>query len=176
MIIAFSNEKNLKDLKKVDLVVLAVEDSSPIFLSESYSNRVETIKKKSLEIGCQIIFPFYTLCERGKCICGIRIKQGRIVDLFGECFTKKYSKFRCCNKTITILFYYDLYGKRGKELACGSSLTIGIDNEPFDNLKYLNEKFFNKLILVGLNNKVFCENIKKIKNNTKMLSNIMYKI
>ena len=167
MIVAFSKDKHLINLKECDLVVFGFCDFTPLFMTKEYLERVRNIKKYSLKTSCQFVLTFYVLIKNKKCVCAVRIKNGKILDLFGECFSRKYLKFRVKSKLVNILFYYDLYGKRGRDISRFSSLTIAVDNQPFDNLEYLNNKFFNKLILVELNNKVICENFKKNEKQTK---------
>lgn len=170
-------KKNLRKFSKCDLVIFGFNKFSLQFLTEDYYLLVDKLKNISFKHKTKFILTFYINKLTRKYLGGILIKNGKIKQIFGDCFTKKHLSFKVENKIVSILFYYDLYSKRGKDVTKFSSLIIGIDDdEVLNNIAFLDNKFFSKLILVGYDVKINCGNLKKNENTEKMYANIFYKI
>ena len=181
MIVLFSSSENLKNsinnFSKSDLAVFGFDKSSPQFLTKEYYILVDKLIKFSFKLNTQFILAFFINKLNKKYLGGVLIERGKIKSFFGECFTKKHLSFKVKNKIVSILFYYDLYSNRGKVVTKFSSLIIGLDDDDvLDDVAFLDNKFFNKLILVGKDIKINCGKLKKNRNKQKNCVNVFYKI
>ena len=173
MVVLFLGCEEIKGLEQkligVDLVVLGFNGFTPQFLSEEYYFIVNKLKTLSLKNKTQFVFSFFINKTNKKYVGAVRIKGGRILNLFGECFSKKNLSFKIKNKTITVLFYYEIYSKIGKNIAKFSSLVVGLDDdEVFDQTQFISNKFNGKLVLIGDNLKISCGKLKIFKNKLKI--------
>ena len=181
MVVLFLNcdkiKGNIKNFKGCDLVVFGFSEFSPQFLEENYYILVEKLKGYSLKFGTQFVLSFFINKLNRRYLGAIRVARGKVLNIFGACFSKKNLRFKVEKKIVSVLFYYDLYAKKGREVAKFSSVIIGIDDdEILEQTAFLSNKFFDKLILVNKNTKIYCGKIKKIKNKLKICENVFYKI
>lgn len=162
MVVLFSSitsiNKSNNNFNNAELVVFNFEANTPLFLSQNYYFLVDKLKVISKNTSTHFILSFYVKKLTRKYLCALRIHNGKIVNLFGECFSKKYLTIRVNNKKFTFLFYYYLYGHQGREKAKNSSFVIGLDDEPLENLSFLNKKFCGKLICFKKNKKFIIKN------------------
>ena len=164
-----------KDLYKLSalnnkIFVIGFGRQTPMFLSRDYYKLLKELKSKSSKYNCNFLMCFYIKQDRHY-LNAIYIKRGNVVSIIGESFTNKNMVIKERNKNILILFYFELYDITIKQRInfYNIDLTIGIDNEEIsEDIVFLDNKFFNKLIILGENCKVKCknkENILKIKEN-----------
>lgn len=154
---------------KNNLFIIGFGEQSPMFLSREYYKLLKELKRVSLKENCEFLMCFYIKQVRHY-LNALYIKNGKIANIIGESFTNKNLIIK--NKiNILILFYFELYDSKIRERIDFNKidLTIGIDNEEIDdNIVFLDNKFFNKLVISGQNCKTKCkikENILKIEEN-----------
>ncbi|MBQ9793170.1 MAG: hypothetical protein IJW32_05510 [Clostridia bacterium] len=159
---------SFSDIKN-NLFIIGFSGQSPMFLRGDYYKLLKELKKISQKENCEFLMCFYIKQVRHY-LNALHIKNGKIANIIGESFTNKNLIIK--GKTnILILFYFELYDSKIRQrIDFGNiDLTVGIDNEKIDNnIVFLDNKFFNKLVLLGENSEVRSknkENILKIEEN-----------
>ena len=148
-----------------NLLIFSFNKKTPYCLSRKYYKILELLKTISKNKKVDIVFVFYVKREYRNLVNGLYISCGNIKRVFGEFFSNK-----CClikyNKNITqIMFYYDLYANRNVFNLNDVDLFVGLDNFSADNIKYLQNKFLNKIAIVDGEGKVFWQ--KNVENINK---------
>lgn len=170
LICEFKGLKKTKiELKKIKtknrIIVYSFSNFTPQFLSKEYYKTVRFLKEETLKNNSKIIFPFYIFFEGRKLVNGLFFSGGKIENVFGEGFSKKHLHLKVNNLNLIFLFYFELYFNGVKKQIDFSKvdLTVGLDDDEVgENLVFLDNKFFNKLVLIGGNGVVRAKNSENI--------------
>lgn len=159
-----SFEQTKIDLKreKFDILIFVFNDRTPYFLSRKYYKVLDFLKQISVSKNVDIIYVFYVKKEYRNLVNGLYISSGIVKRVYGEFFSDKCCLIKSKDKIIQVMFYYDLYANRNVFNNSDIDLFIGLDNFNVDNLKFLQNKFFNKLIVVDGDGNVY--NQKNVEN------------
>lgn len=177
MKVLFYNLSGVENLKKdfctVDFSVLVVgyNKNSPRFLTKEYYKYLRFFRLLSKKSDIEIIFCFYIFYNDRTYLNALNIRAGKIENIFGENFSNKTLFLNFEKKDIAFLFYFDLYKKKYRNFLENFDLIVGIDDEKFfcdNDVVFLDNNFFNKLILVNYDmqiktkkNKTLSQNISK---------------
>lgn len=144
---------------KNKLVIIGFTKQTVMFLTKRFYNFLNVLKQKSREYNCGFIMTFYINFSNRKYLNGLYICGGEVKSIFGESFSQKRCEICFNGFKILVLFYFELYDIQTKYRVNLNKfdLTIGLDNDEIcDNLVFLDNKFFNKLVFLGLNNSLKC--------------------
>ena len=166
---------------KNKLVIFGFSKKTVVFLSRDFYRFLNFLKAKSKEYNCGFIFTFYIFFADRKYLNALYIYGGEVKSIFGESFSQKRCEICFNGFNFLVLFYFELYDIKTKQRVDLNKcdLTIGIDNdEVCDNLVFLDNKFFNKLIFLGLNNSLKCLKAQNIVKKSENVSeyNVQKKI
>lgn len=156
---------------KNKLIVIGFNKNTVIFLSRDFYRFLNLLKQKSKEYSCGFIFTFYINFAGRKYLNGLYVVGGEVKNIFGESFSQKRCEICFNSFKFLVLFYFELYDAKTKYRVNLNrfDLTIGLDDDEIcDNLVFLDNKFFNKLVFLGLNNSLKClkpQNIVKKSEN-----------
>lgn len=149
---------------KNKLIIIGFCEQSQMFLSREYFKILSFLKGEDFKKS-SVLFLFYIKFNNKKNVNGMFLKGGKILSIFGESFTEKFFLTKINSKNILFLFYFDLYNIKIKNKIDFAKVdfTIGLeDDDVGDGLVFLDNKFFNKLVISGFNGKVIGKNKKNI--------------
>lgn len=110
-------------MKYAKIVILPFCDETPLFFTDKFFRNLDFLKKKfKKEV---VIFCFYLKDLYRKTLNALILRNKRVESIFGEGMTQKSGEFIIRNKTIKVLFYYDLYKKKETNF----DFIIGLDDE-----------------------------------------------
>jgi len=186
MVINFLKFESIKKSKfllskikaKNKLIIFGFTNKTFTFLSRSFYSFLNFLKQKSKKEKCAFIMTFYINFSNRKYLNGLYIVSGEVKNIFGESFSQKRCEICFNSFKFLVLFYFELYDIKTKYRVDLNKidLTIGIDNDEIcENLVFLDNKFFNKLIFLGLNNTIKCLKDKNITKKTENVCELMYK-
>lgn len=162
-----SLEQTKIDLEResFDVLIFVFNEKTPYFLSRKYYKILEYLKQISTRKSVDITYCFYVKKEYRNLVNGLYISCGVVRNVYGEFFSNKCCLIRRQNKIIQVMFYYDLYANRIVFNNSDIDLFVGLDNFSVDNIKFLQNKFFNKLVIADGDGNIY--NQKNVENIAK---------
>lgn len=119
-------------MKYAKIVIFPFCDETPLFFTDKFFRSLDFLKKKfKKEV---VIFCFYLKDLYRKTLNALILRNKRVESIFGEGMTQKSGEFIIRNKTIKVLFYYDLYKKKETNF----DFIIGLDDEKLSSLTITN--------------------------------------